>query len=172
MGFSWNGDIEHNSFLFNQATNPSIQANGGGLLVMGAAPDATVNGVECGSVTDNDCVPGLSDGTGPNLLINANLFQGNSADAGSGGGLRLQAVNGTDVARFARTPSDWYHVQIQNNIINNNVAGWDGAGVSLEDALAVTLINNTIASNDTTASSGVLFNTLGAPLSSSQSPAS
>jgi hypothetical protein len=34
----------------------------------------------------------------------------------------------------------------------------------------VNLINNTIASNDTTASSGTLFNTLGAPLASSQSP--
>ncbi|HLJ94553.1 MAG TPA: hypothetical protein VKU02_15300, partial [Gemmataceae bacterium] len=170
LGFSWNGDIEHNSFLFNQATNPSIQANGGGLMIMGAAPDATVNGVECGSVTDNDCVPGLSDGTGPRLVINANLIQGNSADAGSGGGLRLQGVNGTDVARFPSNPALWYHVTVTNNIIVNNVAGWDGAGVSLEDALAVTLTNNTIASNDTTASSGVLFNTLGAPLASSQSP--
>jgi hypothetical protein len=32
------------------------------------------------------------------------------------------------------------------------------------------IINNTIASNDTTASSGVLFNTLGAPIASSQGP--
>lgn len=175
LGFIYNGDIEHNSFLFNQSTNPSIQSNGGGLIVMGAAPDATitVNGVaiECGSVTDNDCVPGLSDGAGPGLLINANLFEGNAAEAGSGGGLRLQAINGTEVAAFPSQPARWYHVQVQNNIINNNVAGWDGAGVSLEDALAVTLINNTISSNDTTASSGVLFNTLGAPVASSQSPA-
>ena len=175
IGFSYNGDIEHNSFLFNQSINPTIQSNGGGLIVMGAAPDGNtlVNGVatECGSVTDNDCVPGLSDGAGPGLMINANLFEGNSADAGSGGGLRLQAVNGADVPRFPSQPNLWYHVQVQNNIINNNVAGWDGAGVSLEDALAVTLINNTISSNDATASAGTLFNTLGAPLASSQSPA-
>jgi hypothetical protein len=173
LGFSWNGDIEHNSILFNQATNPSIQSNGGGLIVMGAAPDqnaATLNGAECGSVTDVDCAPGLSDGTGPNLMINANRFQGNDADSGSGGGLRLQAVNGTDVPRFPSTPANWYHVTIQNNIINNNVAGWDGAGISLEDALAVTIVNNTIASNDTTASSGALFTALGTPLASSQSP--
>jgi len=176
LGFSWNGDIEHNSFLFNQATNPSIVANGGGLMIMGAAPDATitVNGVatECGSVTDNDCVPGLSDGVGPGLVINANLIQGNAADSGSGGGLRLQGVNGAEVARFPTQPNLWYHVQVQNNMIVNNVAGWDGAGISLEDALAVRLINNTIASNDTTASSGVLVNTIGAPLASSQSPPS
>ena len=43
-------------------------------------------------------------------------------------------------------------------------------GVSLEDALAVNFVNNTVVANDTTASSGVLFNTLGAPNASSQSP--
>jgi hypothetical protein len=193
IGFSWNGDIEHNSILFNQATNPSIQANGGGILIMGAGPDGTTTGgVECGSVTDNDCAPGLGDGTGPSLKINANLIQGNASDAGSGGGLRLQAVNGTDIARnpnpvqglgiasptcasqtnaLGLLTCQWYVVSVTNNIIVNNVAGWDGGGVSLEDALAVNLTNNTIVSNDTTASSGVLFNTLGAPNASSQSPA-
>jgi hypothetical protein len=174
LGFSYNGDIEYNSIIFNQSTNPSIPANGGGLLIEGAAPDGNtvVNGVatECGSVTDNDCVPGLSDGIGPGLVINANLLMGNGAEAGSGGGLRLQAVNGADVARFPANPERWYSVQVTNNIIVNNVAGWDGAGVSLEDSLAVNLVNNTIASNDTTASSGTLFNTLGAPLASSQTP--
>jgi hypothetical protein len=64
----------------------------------------------------------------------------------------------------------WYTVNVTNNVITNNVAGWDGAGISLQDALAVNIINNTIASNDTTASSGVLFNTLGAPLASSSGP--
>ena len=171
LGFSYNGDIEHNTFLFNQSTNPTIATNGGGLMVMGAAPDTTLpNGIECGSVTDNDCVPGLSDGTGPGLVINANLFVGNGAESGSGGGLRFQAVNGTDVARFPRSPNNWYSANVTNNVFANNVAGWDGAGVSLEDALVVNFINNTVASNDSTASSGVLFDTLGAPLASSQSP--
>ncbi len=174
LGFAYNGDIEHNSILFNQSTNPTIPTNGGGVLVMGAAPDGTtlVNGVatECGSVTDNDCIPGLSDGAGPGLKINANLIQSNSADSGSGGGLRFQAVNGADVPRFPSNPERWYGVTVTNNIISNNVAGWDGAGVSLEDALKINLINNTIVSNDTTASAGVLFNTLGAPMASTQSP--
>ena len=174
LGFSYNGDIEHNSILFNQSTNPTIPTNGGGLIVMGAAPDGStlVNGVatECGSVTDNDCVPGLSDGSGPGLVINANLFMGNAADSGSGGGLRFQAVNGADVPRFPANPERWYGITVTNNIITNNVAGWDGAGISLEDSLNVNIVNNTIMSNDTTASSGVLFNTLGAPLASTQSP--
>jgi hypothetical protein len=173
LGFAYNGDIEHNSILFNQSTNPTIPTNGGGLLIMGAAPDGTtlVNGVatECGSVTDVDCIPGLSDGAGPGLVINANLIMGNAADSGSGGGIRFQAINGADVPRFPRDPGRWYDVTVTNNIISNNVAGWDGAGVSLEDALRVSLINNTLVSNDTTASAGVLFNTLGAPMASTQS---
>jgi hypothetical protein len=173
LGFSYNGDIEHNTILFNQSTNPTIPTNGGGLLVMGAPPDGStvVNGVqvECGSVTDNDCVPGLSDGVGPGLLINANLIMGNAADSGSGGGLRFQAVNGADVPRFPKNPERWYGISVTNNIVADNVAGWDGAGVSLEDSLSVNFVNNTIVSNDTTASAGVLFNTLGAPMASTQS---
>jgi hypothetical protein len=50
------------------------------------------------------------------------------------------------------------------------VAGWDGAGISMLDSLNLNIINNTIISNDTTASAGVLFNTLGAPLASTQGP--
>jgi Bacterial Ig domain/Abnormal spindle-like microcephaly-assoc'd, ASPM-SPD-2-Hydin len=174
LGFSYNGDIEHNTILFNQSINPTIPTNGGGLIVMGAAPDGStlVNGVqvECGTVTDVDCVPGLSDGAGPGLVVNANLFIGNSADSGSGGALRFQAINGADVPRFPANPERWYSVQVTNNIFANNVAGWDGAGLSLEDALAINVINNTFVSNDTTASSGILFSTLGAPLASTQSP--
>ena len=59
---------------------------------------------------------------------------------------------------------------VTNNIIANNVAGWDGGGISLQDALNVNFVNNTIASNDTTASAGVLFNTLGAPQASTPPP--
>src|SRR6202051_4817698 len=92
---------------------------------------------------------------------------GNAADSGSGGGLRFQGVNGTEVTLFPSNPAQWNSVNVTNNIIANNVAGWDGAGISLQDALNVNIINNTIMSNDTTASSGVLFDTLGAPLASS-----
>jgi hypothetical protein len=170
IGFNYNGDIEHNSILFNQSTNPSVPTNGGGLLVMGA-PDVDPT---CGTTTDQDCLnptpSAPSDGAGPGLMINANLIAGNAAEAGSGGGLRLQNVNGTDVLTFPSTPTNWYAVTVTNNIINNNVAGWDGAGISLQDALNVNIVNNTIMSNDTTASSGMLFNTLGAPLASSQGP--
>jgi hypothetical protein len=170
IGFSFNGDIEHNTFAFNQSTNPTIPTNGGGVNIMGA-PDVDPT---CGGTTDQDCLNptpvGPSDGTGPGLVINANLFQGNTAESGSGGGIALQHVNGSEVVAFPRTPTRWNSVTLTNNIITNNVAGWDGGGVSLLDALNVSLINNTIASNDTTASAGPLFNTIGAPLASSQGP--
>ena len=52
IGFSYNGDIEHNTVLFNQSTNPTIATNGGGILVMGA-PDVDPT---CGVTTDQDCV--------------------------------------------------------------------------------------------------------------------
>ncbi len=168
LGFSYYGDIEHNQILFNQSANPTIASNGGGLLIMGS-PDVDP---PCGVTTDADCVPplgsvGPSDGAGPGLVINANLIMGNAAESGSGGGLRLQNINGSELLNFPTTPSQWYSVNVTNNIIANNVAGWDGAGISLQDALLVNIINNTIMSNDTTASSGVLFNTLAAPLASS-----
>ncbi|HTF23840.1 MAG TPA: hypothetical protein VK937_07965 [Candidatus Limnocylindria bacterium] len=169
-GFSKNGLISHNSILFNQSTNPTIPANGGGIVIMGT-PDVDP---PCSTV-DQDCVSplgsvGPSDGAGPGLVIDANLIMGNAAESGTGGGIRLQNVNGAEVVAFPTTPAQWYSVNVTNNIIVNNVAGWDGAGVSLVDALNVNFINNTVMSNDTTASSGVLFNTLGAPLASSQGP--
>ena len=59
----------------------------------------------CGVQNDQDCVAplgtvGPSDGAGPGLVINANLIMGNAAESGSGGGLRLQHVNGSDVISF------------------------------------------------------------------------
>ncbi|MFM0030737.1 Ig-like domain-containing protein [Paraburkholderia madseniana] len=168
FGFSANGNISDNWILFNQSFNPTIPTHGGGLSIMGAAPDGAV----CENIAvDQDCAPQLSDGIGPNLVIDSNLIMGNSAESGSGGGLRMQSVNGSEVARNATTPANWYGVSVTNNIIANNVAGWDGGGVSLQDALRVSFINNTVVSNDTTASSGVLFNTLGAANANTPPPA-
>ncbi len=179
LGFTNDGVISHNQIIFNQSQSATIPTNGGGLAVLGASPDRTITtgplaGQECGTTTDADCPPGLPEGTGRNLLIDANLIMGNSAESGSGGGLRLQMVNGDDVIAFPTRPNrvttgpqngrspGWNDVTVTNNIITNNVAGWDGGGVSMQDALKVKFINNTVVANDTTASAGVLFNTLGA----------
>jgi hypothetical protein len=167
FGLSYNGNISNNWFLFNQSNNITIPTHGGAIAVMGAPPD----GPACeNALVDVDCPPSLSDGIGPGLVIDSNLILGNTAESGSGGGIRLQSVNGTEVAQNPFFPGMWYDVTITNNIIANNVAGWDGGGISMQDALRVKLVNNTIVSNDTTASSGVLFNTLAAPNANTPPP--
>ncbi|ALL70996.1 signal peptide protein (plasmid) [Paraburkholderia caribensis MBA4] len=156
FGFSYNGDLSHNWILFNQSNNPTLPTYGGGLIAQGVPPDGTF----CeNSPTDIDCAPQLSDGVGPGLVIDGNLIVGNTAESGKGGGLRLQNINGTDVQRSPRNRNRWYEVSVVNNIIANNVAGWSGGGVSVQDAVRVNFINNTVISNDSTASAGVLFNT-------------
>ena len=160
FGFSYNGDIEYNWIINNQSVNPTLATHGGGLVVQGVPPDGPI----CeGAGVDLDCPPALSDGTGPNLVINANVIMGNTAESGSGGGVRLQHVNGTDVQRNPNNSNNWYQVTLTNNVIANNVAGWTGGGVSLHNAVRVNFIRNTVASNDTTSSAGVLFDTGGAP---------
>jgi hypothetical protein len=142
--------------LFNQSNNPTLPTYGGGIIAQGVPPDGTF----CeNAATDQDCAPALAEGAGPNLTIDGNLIIGNTAESGKGGGLRLQNINGTDVQRSPNHPERWYKVNVINNIVANNVAGWAGGGVSLQDALRVNLVNNTIVSNDATASAGVLFNT-------------
>ena len=166
-GFSYNGTIEHNAFLFNQSSNPTITTWGGGVVAAGPSVDGDVGET---SLVDVDVAPALTDGIGPNLRILSNLFQGNTAESGSGGGLRLQLVNGNDVLNNPNHPSQWYAVTVANNIFANNVAGWAGGGVSLQDAVRVIFVGNTVASNDATATAGVLFDTLGAPNSSVPPP--
>ena len=170
LGVNFNGRIAKNVIMFNQSTNPTLPTNGGGVVVQGANEPRTLNGNECGGATDTDCPPGLGDGTGAGLVIDANLIYGNSAESGTGGGIALEMVNGSEVIAFPRQSDNWYGVTLTNNIIANNVAGYDGGGVSLRDTLKATIVNNTIVSNDTTASAGVLFKTLGAANSSSPPP--
>ena len=159
-GFIVNGTIEHNSFLFNQSINPTLTTHGGGVVVQGSAPD----GAACENAgIDFDCPPALTDGAGRGLLINANLFQGNTAEEGSGGGLMLMHVNGNDVLNNPNDADQWYGVSVINNIFANNVAGWTGGAVALYDAVKVDFRNNTVVSNDSTATAGVLFDSLGAP---------
>ena len=170
LGLSFRGKINNNYVLFNQSTNPTLPTNGGGIVIEGANLDRMVNGQECGSTSDVDCPPGLGEGAGKSLVLDANLIVGNSAESGSGGGLRLQQLNGSETVAFPRRSDQWYDVAVTNNIIVNNVAGWDGGGVSMQDTLMASLINNTIASNDTTATAGSLFKTLGAVNAASAPP--
>jgi hypothetical protein len=133
--------IADNKVLFNESFFQAQTVSGGGIFVGGAAPLA---------------VGGLSDGAG-NVQITGNLILGNSAGAGDGGGIRLAAVNGEDVNGNRGNPSQWYRVDIHNNIITNNVAGLAGGGISLQDAVEVSIQNNTIAHNDSLAVAGEAF---------------
>ena len=94
-----------------------------------------------------------------------NRIQGNHAGSGDGGGIALRYINGQDVRPVIGAPanarSSWHSVDILNNLIVNNVAGYRGGAISLQDALNTSIINNTIANNDSTATAaGALTPTL------------
>jgi hypothetical protein len=146
LGLSIDGLIARNDILFNQSFNqlPASNSAGGGLAVEGF--------VEAGGVTY---------GTGP-LVIDSNRFQGNLAGAGDGGAIRLAFVDGVDAA----TP---YTIDIINNMIVNNVSGLAGGAISLQDALNVRIVHNTIANNDSSATAGDAF--LAGPNVSTPQPA-
>jgi hypothetical protein len=155
IGVNMNGVISHNKILFNQSWQQSAAVHGGGIDVEGDLTVATT----------------LSNGTG-NIAIDSNLIVGNFAQAGHGGGIRLQAVNGNDVVNNPNNPAKWYRATVTNNIIANNVAGWSGGGISLVDTLNAAIHENTIASNDSTAILGALFGTGGrGPTTAYPSPA-
>ncbi len=166
-GFMYNGTVSHNAFLFNQSNNPTITTWGGGAVIYGRQTDASLCET---SLIDIDCPPPLSDGAGPGTVVDHNLFLGNTAESGSGGGLRIQMANGTDVMNNPTHSGQWYSIRVANNIFANNVAGWAGGGVSIQDSVRVQFVSNTVASNDSTATAGALFDTLGAPNSTVPPP--
>jgi hypothetical protein len=156
FGLSWNGDISHNWILFNQSNNTTLTTHGGGITVEGDPQPGNCEGLP----VDLGCATKLTDGTG-NVSVDANLIQGNFAESGTGGGLRLQKVNGTDVIRNPNSPGLWWKVSVTNNMIIDNVAGWAGGGISIFDAANSSIVNNTIMNNDAVATAGVLFDTVG-----------
>ncbi len=138
IGFSQNGQITSNQILFNQSFNQSSTTNGGGLVVEG----------------EPSTLGGLTIGTG-NLFVDSNLILGNHAQGGNGGGVRLQQVNGADIGAGHR--NGLWQVSLTNNMIVNNVAGLAGGGISVMDTTNSSIINNTIVSNDSTATAGAAF---------------
>lgn len=97
--------------------------NGGGILLEGV-PNA------------NLLLP--SPGTGP-VNIEENRIQGNFSVL-DGGGINI-------------TSAGTYPVMVFNNMIVNNITSQLGGAVSVHDASAVKMINNTIASNNSTSTS-------------------
>ena len=150
-GLSDNSLIKDNTILFNQSFNQGKPVNGGGIAIVGAP--------------ELNPTAGLGLGAGSVDII-SNLIQGNNAGAGDGAGISLNAVNGEDIK--ARGTSRWHGVDLINNIIVNNVAGFAGGGISLKDSALVNMINNTVANNDSTATTGLAFPVGSANLSANQ----
>jgi hypothetical protein len=148
--------IADNTVIFNESFFQGSTVSGGGIFI-GGTPPATI-----------EPTTGLlvSHGSGDVQVI-GNLIHGNSAGAGDGGGIRVARANGRDIAENLGDSSQWYKVDIYNNMITNNVAGLAAGGISLFESVEVDIQNNTIAHNDSLATAGEAF----APGSPNQSEA-
>jgi IPT/TIG domain-containing protein len=78
---------------------------------------------------------GLSPGSG-DVTIARNLIRGNVSNDDGGGIRLLNPVAG--------------HVRIANNMVANNLATDTGGGISVDDALSVDIVNNTLSRNIST----------------------
>jgi hypothetical protein len=153
LGLSDGGHITDNRIILNQSFNQATTVSGGGVFIAGEP--VVVEFVEL----DNPDALGQGSGT---VLVDGNRIQSNHAAAGHGGGIRTQFVNGREVDQSRKNngdlnPAKWYRINLDGNTIVNNVAGWSGAGVSLQDTARSTVGNNTIARNDSTATVGGLI---------------
>ncbi len=132
--------IQANKILFNEVFFGGAVGGEGGGIYMSGVPSA---------------VPGtLTTGVG-NVTVNANLIQGNLAGAGKGGGIRVNAFNGTDVDPVTLPAT--YLLGVYNNLIVNNVAAYGGGGIALQDLTNGEIINNTIANNNSTSTAAAAF---------------
>jgi hypothetical protein len=138
VGLSPNGLIERNKILLNESSFNSLTGGeGGGIILQGEAA-RTPNAL-------------LTPGTG-SVVVNANLIQANMAGNGKGGGIYVSFPNGLDVDANPGNSVNWYGIDIFNNIIANNVAGWMGGGIFLQDAAKARIDHNTIVNNSSTSS--------------------
>ncbi len=142
IGWSSNGTIAKNTILFNQSFFQQSATNGGGVAIEGDAPAAGALSLGVGSVT-----------------LDSNLIQGNFAQAGHGGGVALIQVNGSDTTGCGTSGGCKYanSVSVTNNMIVDNVAGWSAGGLYLADSFNVSVVNNTVAMNDSVGIAGPLF---------------
>ncbi|MEI6218653.1 MAG: Ig-like domain-containing protein, partial [bacterium] len=99
---------------------------------------------------------GLTPGAGT-VTIDGNVIQGNLSGAGHGGGIRVDGFNGQDVASSPGNTNNWHALYLFNNIIVNNVAGYGGGGISLQDLARGVFIHNTVANNDSCATAQEAF---------------
>ncbi len=133
--------IQRNQILFNENMYQALlfqAGDGGGLYINGDTAGGTGSG---------------------HVVVDRNLIQGNLTGSGKGGGICVFAANGDDVVAAPGNSAAWYRIDIFNNLIVNNIAAYAGGGITVEDSVRTRIIHNTIANNDSTATSGLLFNT-------------
>ena len=110
-----------NTIAHNVVKLNQSQDEGGGIMIAGQLPRDSTK---------------PSQGSGP-VTITGNVIAVNAAND-DGGGIRfLQAGN--------------FPIRVENNSITNNVSSHEGGGIALDDTAQVTIVNNTIAKNITTA---------------------
>jgi hypothetical protein len=172
LGLSRNGIIEDNSIVFNESfqQTPGTSPDGGGIYIAGKP--ALVPEAQTGLL--------LSPGTG-NVTVDANIIRGNLAGAGDGGGVSIVSVNGQDIpqSRFDNQGQEqdtwnrgrWYGVYLYNNMVNNNVAGVAGGGITLHDSPKVVIRSNTVTANDATSTGSQAFANPANPNESTPLPA-
>jgi len=142
LGLSDGGLISNNKIIFNQTFNQGASVSGGGVYV-GGLP----------------VLNALTEGSG-SVMISNNLIQGNQAGAGDGGGIRTALVSGNDIAgsKGRKAQDGWHRIDIVNNMIVNNMAGFAGGGISMQDTVYSFVTNNTVVNNNSTATAGDAFN--------------
>ena len=133
-GLSFNGLIADNKILFNQSFDQTTGTGGSGAGILVGGHEPLVGAAVA-------LTPGSGD-----VKILRNMIQGNNAGSGDGGGIALHQVGD-------------FPVEITGNIIVNNVAGMTAGGISLKDAPDVSIINNTVMNNDSTATAALAFGT-------------
>jgi hypothetical protein len=133
--------IRDNTISFNQSFNQGLSVSGGGIFVGGQS-----------------VLTGLSPGSG-SVVIDSNLIQGNQAGAGDGGGISLAQINGDDVASNPRMNNNnpWHRIDMLNNMIVNNMSALAGGGIAMQDAVLVSMVFNSVANNDSTATAAGAF---------------
>jgi hypothetical protein len=147
MSMNYGGGISHQGLvggtgkiLDNMIVSNQSADEGGGIHIGGDnAPGATT----------------LSPGAG-NVLIRANLIQGNMG-GDDGGGIRTRRINGAEVLANPANAAAWYRVDIHNNMVVLNTSANEGGGMAFDDTIKVNVIGNTVAHNDSTATSSGAF---------------
>jgi hypothetical protein len=154
---SENYEIDHNEICGNYSAEYGGGISHFGLSDKGSIHDNEINfnyafdeggGINVGGALSNK-LGEVSPGSG-DVVIERNLVQFNVSNDDGGGIRLLQPVDG--------------RIDIRNNMVVNNVATDTGGGIALDDALEVTIVNNTIAGNISTATAEDADRTSCAPM--------